>query len=61
MNYPFECSKCGHAEIISMPIKEYTSEGHYCPICGEEMTREIKSMVCQCSIDTTNSFYRRNN
>lgn len=60
MNYPFEC-KCGHTEIISMPIKEYTSEGHLCPICGEEMTREIKSMVCQCSIDTTNSFYRRNN
>lgn len=60
MNYPFEC-KCGHTEIISMPIKEYTSEGHHCPICGEEMTREIKSMVCQCSIDTTNSFYRRNN
>ena len=61
MNYPFECSKCGHSEIISMPIKEYKSEGHYCPICGEEMTREIKSMVCQCSIDTTNSFYRRTN
>lgn len=60
MNYPFEC-KCGHAEIISMPIKEYKSEGHYCPICGEEMTREIKSMVCQCSIDTTNTFYRRTN
>lgn len=60
MNYPFECRKCGYNEIISMPIKEYKSEGHYCPICGEEMTREIESLVCS-SVDYTNSFYRRNN
>lgn len=60
MNYPFEC-KCGHYEIISMPIKEYTASGHHCPVCGEEMTREVKSLICQCSIDTTNSFYRKCN
>ena len=60
MNYPFECI-CGHSEIISMPIKEYTALGHYCPICGEEMTREVKSLVCQCSIDQTNSFFRKVN
>ena len=60
MNYPFECPKCNHSEIVSMPIKEYTSSGHYCPICGKEMVREVKSLVCS-SVDHTNSFYRRNN
>lgn len=59
MKYPFECS-CGHKEIISMPIKEYHADKHFYPICGEEMVREIKSLVCS-SIDHTNSFYRRNN
>lgn len=60
MNYPFEC-KCGHSEIISMPISEYHSDNHFCPVCGEEMYREVKSLVCQGSVDLTNSFYRRNN
>lgn len=60
MNYPFEC-KCGYTEIISMPIKEYKSEGHYCPICGKEMTREVKSLVCGLSVDKTSSFYRKCN
>ena len=61
MNYPFECPKCNYSEIISMPIKEYTSSGHMCKNCGTEMTREVKSLICQCSIDTTNSFYRKCN
>ena len=60
MNYPFVC-KCGYSEIISMPINEYRSNNHFCPICGEEMTREVKSLVCMGSVDLTNSFYRRNN
>ena len=60
MNYPFVC-KCGHSEIVSMPMSQYTSSGHYCPNCGEEMTREVKSLVCSTSIDLTNSFFRRNN
>ena len=60
MQYPFEC-KCGHSEIIDMPIKEYTSSGHFCPICGEEMTREVKSLVCGLSVDKTSTFYRRCN
>lgn len=60
MNYPFEC-KCGHKEVISMPIKEYHADNHLCPICGEEMVREVKSLVCMGSVDLTNSFYRRNN
>lgn len=59
MNYPFECM-CGHREIISMPIKEYHADNHFCSICGEEMVREVSSLVCS-SIDHTNSFYRRNN
>lgn len=59
MNYPFECPECGHSEIISMPMSQYTSSGHYCPVCGEEMTRKIKSMVCGCSVDKTGDFYQR--
>ena len=59
MNYPFEC-EFGHKEIISMPIKEYHADNHFCSICGEEMDREVGSLVCS-SIDHTNSFYRRNN
>ena len=59
MNYPFEC-EFGHKEIISMPIKEYHADNHFCSICGEEMVIEVGSLVCS-SIDHTNSFYRRNN
>ena len=60
MNYPFEC-ECGHKEIINMSMKEYHADNHYCPICNKEMTREVKSLVCMGSVDTTGSFYRRNN
>lgn len=60
MNYPFEC-KCGHKEIIPMPIKEYRPNNHFCPVCGEEMEREISSLVCGCSIDKTGDFYRKIN
>lgn len=61
MNYPFECPKCKHKENISMPIKEYKSEGHICPVCGEEMVREVESLVCSMSIDRTGDFYRKIN
>lgn len=61
VNYPFECPKCNNKEIISMPITEYKSYGHYCSVCGEEMIREIKSMVCGMSIDKTGDFYRKIN
>ena len=60
MNYSFVC-KCGHSEIISMPIKEYHADNHFCPICGEEMTREVKSLICQYSIDRTGDFFRAKN
>ena len=60
MNYPFEC-KCGHSEIISMQMSSYTASGHYCPVCGEEMNREIKSLVCGLSIDRSGDFYRKCN
>ena len=60
MNYPFVCPNCGAEKIISMPITEYKSEGHFCE-CGEEMTREVKSLVCGLSIDKTSSFYRKCN
>lgn len=61
MNYPFECEKCNHKEIISMAMKDYNSNGHYCPICGEEMTREVSSLVCGCSVDKTGDFFRKIN
>ena len=61
MNYPFECRKCGHKEIISMPIKEYHADNHLCPICGEEMDREISSLVCCMSVDRTGDFFRKVN
>ena len=57
MKYPFQCPKCGHKETITMSMIEYTGEGHMCPDCGEEMKREIDSMVCR-SIDKTGDFYR---
>ena len=60
MNYPFEC-EFGHKEIISMPIKEYHADNHFCSICGEEMVREVKSLVCSCSLDKTGDFYRKIN
>ena len=47
MNYPFQCPKCGHKKLLRMSMKEYTGEGHMCPECGEEMKREIESMVCR--------------
>lgn len=50
-------SEIGHKETITMSMKEYTGEGHMCPECGEEMKREIDSMVCR-SIDKTGDFYR---
>lgn len=59
MYYDFVCKNCGNKEIIEMKITEYTSEGHYCPICNEEMQREISSMKCGAFVDNTNTFYKR--
>ena len=50
-------SKMWTQKNITMSMKEYTGEGHMCPECGEEMKREIDSMVCR-SIDKTGDFYR---
>ena len=61
MNYPFVCPTCGHNEIIHMPMSEYKSEGHMCKECNTEMVREVKSLVCGCSVDKTGDFYRRCN
>ena len=60
MNYPFVCPRCGLTKEIEMSMKDYHSDGHYCE-CGEEMVREVKSLVCMGSVDLTNSFFRRNN
>lgn len=61
MNYPFVCPKCGHSETISMPIKEYVASGHMCSECNTEMKREVGSLVCGLSVDTTGDFYRKCN
>lgn len=61
MNYPFECPSCGTKETISMPISQYQPKWHYCKNCGVEMVREVNSLVCGVSIDTTGDFYRKIN
>ena len=61
MDYPFVCPNCKNEEIISMRITEYVGTGHKCKQCGEELQREVSSLVCGLSIDKTNSFYRRCN
>lgn len=58
MNYPFTCPKCGFKKQISMKMSEYTSSGHYCPICNEEMQRDISSMKCAMFKDNTGTFYK---
>lgn len=60
MRYPFEC-ECGHHRIIEMSITMHRSDGHYCSLCGKEMTREVESLVCGMSVDKTDTFYRRVN
>lgn len=61
MKYPFVCPQCNHTEIINMPIKEYHSDNHFCSSCNTEMVREVKSLVCAMSVDSTNTFYRKIN
>lgn len=61
MNYPFVCPKCNNTETISMKMSEYHADNHFCPICGEEMVREVNSLVCGCSIDKCGGFYRKIN
>lgn len=41
MDYKFQCPKCNVEKIISMSMKDYHSDGHYCPTCGSEMERKI--------------------
>ena len=45
MNYQFVCDS-GHEQIISMPIKEYTSENYFCEVCGKPLRRPISSLAC---------------
>lgn len=56
----FICPNCGRKENITMPITQYTSEGHLCPECNTEMQRDVSTMGCM-SIDKTGDFYRRVN
>lgn len=58
MNYPFECPKCGHKEVVVMKMSEYKADGHMCSECGTEMMREVYSLAGAMSIDKTGDFYR---
>lgn len=60
MTYGFICPNCGRKENVTMPITQYTSEGHLCPECNTEMQRDVSTMGCM-SIDKTGDFYRRVN
>ena len=59
MFYPFICPKCGHEETITMRITEYVATGHKCPICGTEMKRDPKSLVCGMTVDKTGTFFKK--
>ena len=59
MNYPFICPHCNNTETISMKMSEYQADNHFCSICGEEMVREVSSLVCSCSIDKTGDFCKK--
>lgn len=59
MYYDFVCKNCGNKEIIEMKITEYTSEGHHCPICNEEMQRDISSMKYGMVKDMSGGFYKQ--
>lgn len=59
MRYPFVCPKCENKEVITMRITEYVATGHLCSKCNTEMQREVKSLVCAMSKDTTGDFYQK--
>lgn len=61
MRYPFYCPECGARQDINMLITEYTADNHPCPDCGTMMKREVGSLVCGMSIDSTGDFYRKCN
>ena len=44
MTYGFICPNCGRKENITMPITQYTSEGHLCPECNTEMQRDVSTL-----------------
>ena len=52
MNYKFICPKCGKRIEISMPISEYTPDGHMCD-CGAELKRDVNDFctVSQRNVD----------
>ena len=41
MQYKFVCPKCGEKYTLSIPISEYTSEGHYCEKDNTELERDV--------------------
>lgn len=55
MTYGFICPNCRRKEDITMPITQYTLEGHFCPECNTEMQRDVSTMGCM-SIDKTGDF-----
>ena len=58
MKYGFVCPKCDFRKEIDMKMSEYTSSGHLCDKCNEEMIRDISAMGFGMLKDNTGSFYK---
>lgn len=42
--YSFECPSCDHREVKLINIREYSPNGHYCPVCEDmELVRDIQA------------------
>lgn len=54
------CTKCNKDVEINMPISEYTSEGHKCPDCGNELIRK-PSDFCFAFSNKSGGFYNNTN
>lgn len=44
MSYKFICKKCNETHDIDMRLSEYSPSGHYCPICEEELERDMSDI-----------------
>ena len=55
MDYHFICPNCKKREIISMSMKEYTPDNHFCSDCNTELKRDMSNYGA-ISIDKTGTF-----
>lgn len=55
MVYKFICPNCNKSKEITIPISEYTPNGHYCE-CGTELKRDV-SDFCVSSKRNIDGFF----